>query len=369
MTDDIFVTSPLLPELDDFVPLLKDIWQKRWITNNGHYCRELERRLAEYLEVPYISLVTNGTIAMLIAIQTLRLTGEVITTPYTFCATTHSLTLSNLTPVFCDVNPNTGNIDPNKIEALITDKTSAIMPVHCYGNPCETDKIQEIAEKYNLKVIYDAAHAFAVKKGGKSLLAAGDFSCISFHATKTYNTIEGGGVICMDKLSKDRVDSFRNFGIIDENNIITAGTNGKLDELRASYGLVNLKNIDVAISKRKNISAVYRKRLAHITGISMLPEERDTEYNYSYFPVFVDKNAFGLSSDELQLKLRQNNIFTRRYFYPLISNLGIYNSLPSASAEKLPVANRMAEQVLCLPIHHALTQEDIDKIIKVIETK
>lgn len=369
MTDDIFVTSPLLPELDDFVPLLKDIWQKRWITNNGHYCRELEHRLAEYLEVPYISLVTNGTIAMLIAIQTLRLTGEVITTPYTFCATTHSLTLSNLTPVFCDVNPNTGNIDPNKIEALITDKTSAIMPVHCYGNPCETDKIQEIAEKYNLKVIYDAAHAFAVKKGGKSLLAAGDFSCISFHATKTYNTIEGGGVICMDKLSKDRVDSFRNFGIIDENNIITAGTNGKLDELRASYGLVNLKNIDAAISKRKNISAVYRERLAHITGISMLPEERDTEYNYSYFPVFVDKNAFGLSSDELQLKLRQNNIFARRYFYPLISNLGIYNSLPSASAEKLPVANRMAEQVLCLPIHHALTQEDIDKIIKVIETK
>ncbi|MBD5447709.1 MAG: DegT/DnrJ/EryC1/StrS family aminotransferase [Treponema sp.] len=369
MNNTIFVTSPLLPDLSDLTPLLEDIWQRKWITNNGYYCKELERRLADYLGVPYISLVANGTIALSIAIQILNLTGEVITTPYTFCATTHSLTLSNVTPVFCDIDPKTGNIDADKIEALITEKTSAILPVHCYGNPCEIDKIHEIAEKHNLKVIYDAAHAFAVKKDGKSLLTAGDLSCISFHATKTYNTIEGGGIVCMDKSTKDKIDSFRDFGIIDENTIAVAGMNGKMDEIRAAYGLVNLQNIDSAISKRKTIATLYRKELSDIVGISLLPEEPNTEYNYSYFPVFIDKKEYGLSSDELQIKLKQNNIFARRYFYPLISNLNIYSSLPSANRQRLPVANRMSNQVLCLPIHHDLALDNANKVIEVIKAK
>lgn len=363
MDSQITVTSPLLPPLEEFIPYLQDIWNRKWITNNGHYHQELEKALCEYLGVDFISIFTNGTLPLITALQALRITGEVITTPYSFVATTHSLWWNGIKPVFVDVDPNTGNLDPAKIEAAITPKTTAIMPVHVYGNPCDTDAIQNIADKYGLKVIYDAAHAFGVKVDGESILKAGDISTLSFHATKTYNTVEGGALICHDAKTKQRIDYLKNFGFAGETEVVAPGINSKMDEVRAAYGLLNLKHVDAAIEARRHVAERYREALTNVPGLSMFNERHDVTYNYSYFPVFIDAEKFGMTRDELYFKMRDNDILGRRYFYPLISQFSTYRGLPSASPANLPIATRMADRVICLPMHHSLAESDIDKVI------
>ena len=362
----ITVTSPLLPPLEEFIPYLEDIWNRKWLTNNGPYHKQLERALCEYLGVEYLSLFTNGTLPLMIALQALRITGEVITTPYSFVATTHSLWWNGIKPVFVDVDPKTGNLDPEKIEAAITPKTTAIMPVHVYGNPCDTQKIQEIADTYGLKVIYDAAHAFGVTVNGESILKAGDMSTLSFHATKTYNTVEGGALVCKDAETKKRIDYLKNFGFAGETTVVAPGINGKMDELRSAYGLVELKHVDAAIEVRKSVAAQYRKRLKGIKGIKFLEDIQGVRHNYSYFPILVDKDEYGIDRDTLYEKLKENNIYGRRYFYPLISDFPTYRGLESSKSENLPVATRMAEQVICLPMHHELENEDLDRIVDLI---
>ena len=366
MNKPITVTSPLLPPLEEFTKYLEDIWKRKWITNNGHYHQELEKALCEYLKVPYLSLFTNGTLPIMVALQALRITGEVITTPYSFVATTHSLWWNGIKPVFVDIDPKTGNIDPDKIEAAITPKTTAIMPVHVYGNPCDTEKIKNIADTYGLKVIYDAAHAFGVEVNGKSILNEGDLSTLSFHATKTYNTIEGGALICHDAETKKRIDYLKNFGFAGETTVIAPGINGKMDEVRAAYGLVSLNYVDDAIAKRKEVALQYKEALRNIAGITVFEDFVNVKHNYSYFPILVNEELYGLSRDELYEKLKANNIFGRRYFYPLISNFSTYRGLPSANKENLPVANRIADSVICLPIHHEIDEEDLNKIINLI---
>ena len=363
-TNLITVTSPLLPDLAELEKLLEDIWQRKWLTNNGYYHKELEKALAEYLKVPYISLFTNGTLPLITALQALRITGEVITTPYSFVATTHSLWWNGIKPVFVDVEERTGNIDPEKIEAAITPRTTAIMPVHVYGTPCNTYKIQQIADKYGLKVIYDAAHAFGVTVNGKSVLEAGDMSTLSFHATKVYNTVEGGALICHDEATKKRIDYLKNFGFADEVTVVAPGINSKMDEIRAAYGLLNLKQVDKAIEARKTIAAQYRAGLQNIKGIRFLSDIDGVKHNYAYFPVFIDEQEYGLSRDELYNKLKENNIFARRYFYPLISNFPIYRGLESAVPANLPVATKLAEQVLCLPMYADLVDYEIDRVLE-----
>jgi dTDP-4-amino-4,6-dideoxygalactose transaminase len=362
----IAVTSPLLPPLEEFMPYLEDIWKRKWITNNGHYHQELEKALCEYLKVPFLSLFTNGTLPIMVALQALRITGEVITTPYSFVATTHSLWWNGIKPVFVDIDPKTGNIDPDKIEAAITPKTTAIMPVHVYGNPCDTEKIKNIADTYGLKVIYDAAHAFGVEVNGQSILNEGDLSTLSFHATKTYNTIEGGALICHDAETKKRIDYLKNFGFAGETTVVAPGINGKMDEVRAAYGLVSLNYVDDAIAKRKEVTQQYREALRNIAGITVFEDFVNVKHNYSYFPILVNEELYGLSRDELYEKMKANNIFGRRYFYPLISNFSTYRGLPSANKENLPVANRIADSVICLPIHHEITKENADRILDLI---
>lgn len=367
--NNITVTSPLLPPLDEFRTYLENIWESKWITNNGHYHRELERALCDYLGVKYISVFTNGTLPLITALQALRITGEVITTPYSFVATTHALWWNGIKPVFVDVDPLNGNLDPKKIEGAITPNTTAIMPVHVYGNPCDTDAIQTIADKYGLRVIYDAAHAFGVKVNGNSILNAGDISTLSFHATKTYNTIEGGALICHDEKTKQRIDYLKNFGIAGETEVVAPGINSKMDEIRSAYGLLNLKYVDAAIAARKNIDAEYRDALVGVPGISILPHFNNITYNYSYFPIFIDAEKYCITRDELYYKLRENGILGRRYFYPLISSFSTYCTLPSANQENLPVATRMAEEVICLPMHHELSIADINKTINIVLNK
>ena len=369
MQEKITVTTPLLPPLEKFIPYLEDIWKRKWLTNNGCYHQELEKQLCSYLNISYISLFTNGTLPIITALQALKITGEVITTPYSFVATAHALLWNNITPVFIDIDPRTGNIDPDKIEAAITSKTTAILPVHVYGNPCEIEKIRHIAKKYKLKIIYDAAHAFGVIYKGKSILSAGDMSTISFHATKTYNTVEGGALICHDARSKRKIDYLKNFGFKDETSIIGYGINGKLDEIRSAYGLLTLKYVADSISKRKEIVQIYREELKNISGISFFEENQDTTYNYSYFPIFVDPKLYKIDRDILYEILKKYNIFGRRYFYPLISNLSPYKDLKSASRINLPIANRFANQVLCLPLHHELDKDTVLKITKIIRNK
>ena len=359
----ITVTSPLLPPLDQFIPYLKEIWDSKWITNNGHYHQELEKELCKYLGVEYISVFTNGTLPLITALQALRITGEVITTPYSFVATTHALWWNGIRPVFVDIDPATGNLDPNKIEAAITPKTTAIMPVHVYGNPCDVEAIKSIADKYGLKVIYDAAHAFGVKVDGKSILEAGDISTLSFHATKTYNTVEGGALICHDAEMKKRIDQLKNFGFVGETEVVAPGINSKMDEIRAAYGLLNLKHVDAAIEARHRVANRYREALNGVKGVRMFDERKDVTYNYSYFPVFIDEKEFGMSRDELYFKMRDANVLGRRYFYPLISDFSTYRGLPSAAPSNLPVATRMANEVICLPMHHTLTDEDVQRVI------
>ncbi len=360
----ITVTSPLLPDLEEFHDMLKEIWASKWITNNGSFHKQLEKELAAYLKVPYISLFTNGTLPLITALQALRITGEVITTPYSFVATTHSLWWNGIKPVFVDVDPATCNLDPSKIEAAITPKTTAIMPVHCYGKPCDTKAIQEIADKYGLKVIYDAAHAFGVEVNGESVLNAGDMSTLSFHATKVYNTIEGGAMVMQDEVTKKRIDYLKNFGFANETTVVAPGINSKMDEMRSAYGLLNLRQVDAAIAARQKVANAYREALRDVEGISFLDDMPGVRHNYSYFPIFIDAERFGKTRDALYQEMKEANVLGRRYFYPLISEFSTYKGLPSATRENLPVAYRLADTVLCLPMHHDLSDADIERVLK-----
>ncbi len=360
----ITVTSPLLPDLEEFHDMLREIWASKWITNNGSFHKQLEKELAAYLKVPYISLFTNGTLPLITALQALRITGEVITTPYSFVATTHSLWWNGIKPVFVDVDPATCNLDPSKIEAAITPKTTAIMPVHCYGKPCDTKAIQEIADKYGLKVIYDAAHAFGVEVNGESVLNAGDMSTLSFHATKVYNTIEGGAMVMQDEVTKRRIDYLKNFGFANETTVVAPGINSKMDEMRSAYGLLNLRQVDAAIAARQKVANAYREALRDVEGISFFDDMPGVRHNYSYFPIFIDAERFGKTRDALYQEMKEANVLGRRYFYPLISEFSTYKGLPSATRENLPVAYRLADTVLCLPMHHDLSDADIDRVLK-----
>ena len=364
--DIITVTSPLLPNLDEFTESLKEIWESKWITNNGQFHQKLEAALAEYLKVPYVSLFTNGTLPLLTALQALRITGEVITTPYSFVATTHALWWNGIKPVFVDIDPSTGNIDPQKIEAAITPRTTAILPVHVYGKPCDTEAIQAIADKYGLKVIYDAAHAFGVEVNGESLLNAGDMSTLSFHATKVFNTIEGGAMVMHDEKTKQRIDYLKNFGFANEIEVVGPGINSKMDEIRSAYGLLNLKQVDAAIAARQKVAVAYREALRNVDGISFWDDMPGVRHNYSYFPIFVDAEKYGMTRDELYMKMKDQGVWGRRYFYPLISEFSTYRGLESSRPENLPNAHMMADTVICLPMHHALREEEINRIIDCI---
>lgn len=365
----ITVTSPLLPDLDEFNALLKEIWASKWITNNGSFHKQLEKELAAYLKVPYISLFTNGTLPLITALQALRITGEVITTPYSFVATTHSLWWNGIKPVFVDIDPATGNIDPDRIEAAITPKTTAIMPVHVYGKPCNTKRIKEIADTYGLKVIYDAAHAFGVEVDGESVLNAGDLSTLSFHATKVYNTVEGGALVMHDAETKKRIDYLKNFGFANEVTVVGPGINSKMDEVRSAYGLLNLRQVDAAIEARHKVAIKYREALRPVEGITFFDDMPGVKHNYSYFPIFVDAEKYGMTRDELYFKMKEHSVLGRRYFYPLISEFSTYRGLESARPENLPNAHRMAETVICLPMHHALSDEDVERVINCIISK
>ena len=367
--DIITVTSPLLPDLNQFNEYLCDIWEKKWITNNGSYHKLLEKELAEYLKVPYVSLFTNGTLPLITALQALRITGEVITTPYSFVATTHALWWNGIKPVFVDVDPSTGNLDPEKIESAITPQTTAILPVHVYGQPCRIKEIQDIADKYGLKVIYDAAHAFGVEMNGESILNAGDMSTLSFHATKVFNTIEGGAMVMKDAKTKQRIDYLKNFGFASETEVVAPGINSKMDEIRSAYGLLNLKIVDQAIDARKQVALKYREALKDVEGVGVWQDISGIRHNYSYFPIFIDAKKYGMTRDELYFKMKSHNVFGRRYFYPLICTFSSYRSLPSSGRENLPNAYRMADEVICLPMHHALSDEDVNRVVEEIVSK
>lgn len=356
----IYVTQPTLPPLEEFIPYLEQIWDNKILTNGGEFHQQLEQALCEYLGVKYLALFTNGTIALITALQALRITGEVITTPYSFVATAHSLLWNGIKPVFVDIDPISLNLDPNKIEAAITPQTTAIMPVHCYGYPCDVARIQEIADNYNLKVIYDAAHAFGVKNKNISILNYGDLSVLSFHATKVFNTFEGGAIICPDEKTKRRIDHLKNFGFVDEVTVVAAGINGKLSEINAAFGLLQLKGIDAALTKRKIIDTRYREGLKNVAGIRCANLGEHVA-NYAYFPIFIEKNR-----DALYEKLKENGIFGRRYFYPLISDFPMYRSLPSAAQSNLPVARKISHEVICLPMYSALELHEQDKIIELV---
>lgn len=374
--DLITVTSPLLPPLEDFQKMIAEIYESRWITNNGQFHKQLEKALAEYLKVPFVSLFTNGTLPLITALQALRITGEVITTPYSFVATTHSLWWNGIKPVFVDIDPKTGNIDPDKIEAAITPRTTGIMPVHCYGKPCDTKRIQEIADKYGLKVIYDAAHAFGVEENGESVLNAGDMSTLSFHATKVYNTIEGGAMVMHDEVTKKRIDYLKNFGFANEITVMGPGINSKMDEMRAAYGLLNLRQVDAAIEARKSVATRYVKALKDVEGVSMFQYMMDSvenggdwRHNYAYFPIFIDAEKYGMTRDALYAKMKGENVLGRRYFYPLISEFSTYRGLESAAPNNLPNAHKMADSVICLPMHHALTDEEVERVLNSVIRK
>lgn len=362
----ITVTSPLLPDLDEFNELLKEIWKSKWITNMGQFHKQLERALCEYLKVPYISLFTNGTLPLLTALQALRITGEVITTPYSFVATTHSIWWNGCKPVFVDIDENTCGINPDRIEAAITPHTTAIMPVHCYGRPVDMQRIQEIADKYGLKVIYDAAHAFGVEQDGKSVLNAGDMATLSFHATKVFNTLEGGALVLHDEQTKKRIDYLKNFGFAGETEVVAPGINSKMDEVRAAYGLLNLKQVDQAIASRQKVAQKYREVLKGVSGLRFFEDIPGVRHNYSYFPVLINAEEYGTTRDELYFKMKDTGVLGRRYFYPLISSFSTYRGLPSANPENLPVATKIANEVICLPMHHALNDDDVNRVLEIV---
>ena len=365
MSEPIYVTQPYLPPLEEFVPYLQEIWTNKIVTNGGPFHQKLELALCEYLGVKHISLFTNGTIALVTALQALRITGEVITTPYSFVATAHSLLWNGIKPVFVDVDPNTLNLDPAQIEAAITPHTTAILPVHCYGQPCDVKAIQKIADNYNLKVIYDAAHAFGVQDQGGSVLRHGDLSVLSFHATKVFNTFEGGAIVCPDAKTKQRIDHLKNFGFVDEVTVVAPGINGKMSEINAAFGLLQLKHIDGALARRRAIAGTYRKQLANLKGIHCLNEADEKVSNHSYFPVLVD-TTYPLNRDALYQKLKDNNVYARRYFYPLITDFPMYRSMPSAHPRNLPFATVAAQRIICLPIYPALPLQDQRRIIDIL---
>ena len=364
----IYVTQPFLPPLDEFIPYLEKIWESKQLTNSGPFHQELEAELAKYLGVDHLALFANGTIALITALQALRITGEVITTPYSFVASAHSLLWNGIKPVFVDIHPDTFNLDPDKIEAVITPQTTAIMPVHVYGRPCEVEKIQKITDTYGLKVIYDAAHAFGVEYKDESLLKHGDLSILSFHATKVFNTFEGGAVVCPDAKMKKRIDDLKNFGFHDEVTVVAPGINGKMNEVQAAFGLMQLKHADKAIQRRREIDILYRERLANVSGIKIPAVPADTKYNYAYFPIMVEDD-YPLTREMLYERLRQHGIYARRYFYPLISEFPMYRGLPSASRNKLPTAVKVAHRILCLPIYPNLSGEQIVIISDLIKGK
>lgn len=363
----IYVTSPLLPSLEDFTFLLKEIWESKMLTNNGNFHQKLEEELAKYLKVPYLSLFTNGTLPLITALQAMRITGEVITTPFSFVATTHSLWWNGIKPVFVDIEPETCNLDPSKIEAAITPRTTAIMPVHVYGKPCKTKEIQEIANKYGLKVIYDAAHAFGVEINGESILNFGDMATLSFHATKVYNTLEGGALVVHDEQTKKRIDYLKDFGFASETEVVAPGINSKVDEVRAAYGLLNLKQVDHAINSRRKVAIRYRDELQGVKGITFFNDIPGVRHNYSYFPIFINAEEYGMTRDELYFKMKEHNVFGRRYFYPLISTFSTYRGLDSANPDNLPVATQMSNNVICLPMHHALSENEVEYILQIIK--
>jgi dTDP-4-amino-4,6-dideoxygalactose transaminase len=366
MENNINVTEPFLPPLDEFNVYLKQIWKNKHITNNGPFHKQLEQELCNYLGVEYISLFCNGTIALLVAIKALELKGEIITTPYSFVATTHSILWNGLEPVFVDIDSKYCNLDPSKIEEAITDKTTAILPVHVYGNPCETEKIKQIAEKYNLKVIYDAAHAFGVKKDGKSILNEGDLSILSFHATKVFNTFEGGAIISQSPQMKKKIDDLKNFGFQDQITVEGIGINGKMNEVQASMGLLQLKYFEQVIEKRKRITENYREGFKNVKGIRYLADLEDVKYNYAYFPIFINENEYGKSRDDVYNALKKHNIYGRIYFYPLISRFSAYKNLPSSKPANLSMAEKISEDVICLPIYPDLSTDQVNYIISVI---
>jgi dTDP-4-amino-4,6-dideoxygalactose transaminase len=362
----IYVTQPFLPPLEEFIPYLQKIWDSHILTNGGPFHQELEQKLCEYLGVKYISLFSNGTLALVTALQVLKITGEVITTPYSFVATTHALWWNNIKPVFVDIEPYTFNIDPEKIESAITPQTTAILPVHVYGNPCNVLKIKEIADDYGLKVIYDACHTFGVNLNGIPVLNFGDLSVMSFHATKVYNTFEGGAIVCHDEATKKRIDNLKNFGFVNETTVVTPGINAKMNEVQAAMGLLQLKHIDGSIEKGKQIAEQYQNLLKNIDGISYIEDIPDVKHCYSYFPVFIDKEIYGKTRDEIYEELKRNNIYGRRYFYPLISQFPTYRGLESALPGKMPVAEKVTEEVICLPIYSDLSDKEVNKVVKVI---
>lgn len=362
----VYVTQPALPPLEEFIPYLQQIWDRKILTNGGPFHQQLEEELARYLGVKHLALFTNATIALVTALQALRITGEVITTPYSFVATAHSLLWNGLKPVFVDIDPETLNLDPAKIEAAITPQTTAIMPVHCYGHPCDVGRIQHIADVHGLKVIYDAAHAFGVELDQRSVLLHGDLSVLSFHATKVFNTFEGGAIICPDAKTKQRIDYLKNFGFADEVTVVAAGINGKMNEVQAAFGLLQLKSIDQVIQRRQQIDTFYCEALADVPGIHCTRDTGESRRNYSYFPILVQPN-FPISRDTLYQRLREHGIYARRYFYPLITDFPMYRGLPSATPANLPNAGRIAQQVICLPIFPDLTQDDAQRIVSVIQ--
>ena len=366
MKDKIYVNRPSLPPLTDFIPYLEEIWGSKWLTNNARYHQELEAALVDFFGVKYISLFANGTLALMLALQCLRITGEVITTPYSFVATTHALHWNGITPVFADIEPETCNLDPDKIEAAITPRTTAILPVHVYGNPCNIKRIQEIADVYGLHVIYDAAHAFGVRKDDESILNAGEMSTLSFHATKVFTTMEGGAIISRDEATKKRIDYLKNFGFAGETRVIQPGINAKMNEIQSALGLLQLKDSEANRRKRKMISDLYQRELTGIPGISTLPEVPGVTHNYAYFPIFVDPSAYGRSRDQLFEDLRKKGIYGRRYFYPLISTFPPYKGLKSANPANLPVAHEKAEQVICLPMYAGLDESTVARINEII---
>lgn len=362
----IYVTQPYLPPLEEFLPYLQAIWASRQLTNGGPFHQQFEAELGDYLGTPHLSLFANGTLALITALQSLRIQGEVITTPFSFVATAHALLWNGIKPVFVDIDPATLNLDPARIEAAITPQTSAILPVHCYGNPCDVEAIQQIADNYNLKVIYDAAHAFGVQHQGHSLLQYGDLSVLSFHATKVFNTFEGGAIICPDAKTKQHIDHLKNFGFVDETTVVAPGINGKMNEFQAALGLLQLQHIPQILDRRTAIAQYYQTSLAQISGIRCLPPQADTRSNHAYFPILVE-DPYPLSRDALYAHLKAHDVHPRRYFYPLISNLPMYRGLASAAPECLPVASRIAENVLCLPIYPDLPQTDQERIVHLIQ--
>jgi dTDP-4-amino-4,6-dideoxygalactose transaminase len=363
----IYVTQPSLPPLEEFLPYLEEIWKSKVLTNNGKFHKQLEKELAEFLNVKYISLFTNGTLALITALQALRITGEVITTPYSFVATTHALQWNGIKPVFVDIDPVYCNLNPDKIEAAITPNTSAILPVHVYGNPCNVKAIGQIADTYGLKLVYDASHAFNVKINNTSVLNYGDLSVLSFHATKMFTTFEGGAIIAHDEKTKKRIDFLKNFGFANEVTVVGPGINAKMNEFQSALGLLQLKYVNSNLYKRKEISKIYTRELSGLQGIRVLDEMENVRHNYSYYPIFIDKENYDIDRDNLYNKFKENNIYVRRYFYPLISQFPTYRDLESAKPENLPVAEKITEQVLCLPIYPDMDENTIESVIKIIK--